>query len=129
MTQAQPSLEFIPPAYNPLVWKVAKEVIPFWLRYHHDIINVEIDNAEELIELYHQFQQGKTRFMLAFRHPSIADPPCIAEVLWHKLPRIARRQGEPLRSHLHAHFIYDRGIPLWAVGLFHSQKNFRIVGN
>ena len=52
--------------------------------------------------------------MLAFRHPSIADPPCIAEVLWHKLPRIARQQGKSLRSPVHAHFIYDRGIPLWA---------------
>ena len=114
MTQAQPPLEFIPPAYNPLVWNIARGIMPFWLRYNYDITNIEIVNAEELVDLYHQFQQGKTRFMLAFRHPSIADPACVAEVLWHKLPRIARQQGEPLRSHLHAHFIYDRGIPLWA---------------
>lgn len=124
MTQAQPSLEFIPPAYNPVVWNIAKGVIPLWLRYNHNIIDVEIDNAEELIDLYHQFQQGKTRFMLAFRHPSIADPPCIAELLWRKLPKIARQQRVALRSPVHAHFIYDRGIPLWAgdtVGWFISQ--------
>ena len=112
MIQAQPSLKFIPPAYNPIVWRIAKEIMPFWLRYNHNIINVEIDNASELIDLYNQFQQGKIRFMLAFRHP--ADPPCIAQLLWNKLPQIAQQQGVFLRSPVHAHFIYDRGIPLWA---------------
>ncbi|MBE9048360.1 1-acyl-sn-glycerol-3-phosphate acyltransferase, partial [Pleurocapsales cyanobacterium LEGE 10410] len=114
MTQAQPSLEFIPPAYNPLVWNVAKRIIPFWLKYNNHIVDVEIDRASELIDLYHQFQQGKTRFMLAFRHPTIADPPCIAQLLWNKLPQLARQQGVSLKSPVHAHFIYDRGIPLWA---------------
>ena len=114
MTQAQSSLEFIPPAYNPVVWQVAKRIIPFWLRYNHSIVKVEIDNATELIDLYRQFQQGKTRFMLAFRHPTIADPPCIAQLLWNQLPQLAQQQGVSWRSPVHAHFIYDRGIPIWA---------------
>ena len=37
MTQVQPSLEFIPPAYNPLVWNIARGIMPFWLRYNYDI--------------------------------------------------------------------------------------------
>ncbi len=114
MTQAQPSLEFIPPAYNPLVWQAAKRILPFWLRYNHDIIDVKIDNPSELIELYRQFQQEKTRFMIAFRHPAVTDPPCIADLLWNQLPRIARQQKVKLESPIHTHFIYDRGIPLWA---------------
>ncbi|MGF1587670.1 MAG: 1-acyl-sn-glycerol-3-phosphate acyltransferase [Pleurocapsa sp.] len=114
MIQAQPSLEFIPPAYNPLIWRIAQGIMPFWLRYNHNIINVEIENAAVLIDLYNQFQQGKTRFMLAFRHPALADPPCIAQLLWNKLPQIAQEQEVFLRSPVHAHFIYDRGIPLWA---------------
>ena len=114
MTQAQPSLEFISPAYNPLVWQAAKGILPFWLRYNHDIVDVKIDNAIELVELYSQFQQGKTRFMLAFRHPAVTDPPCIAQLLWNQLPQIAQQKGVKLKSPVHAHFIYDRGIPLWA---------------
>ena len=122
MTQAQPSLEFIPPAYNPLIWKLAKEIIPFWLRYNHHVTEVEIDNASELIDLYQQFYQGNTRFMLAFRHPTVIDPPCIAQLLWNQLPKIARlpegyasrSQGLNWQSPVHLHFIYDRGIPLWA---------------
>ena len=114
MTQAQPSLEFISPAYNPLIWRVAKGIIPFWLRYNHHVTKVEIDNASELIDLYQQFQQGKTRFMLAFRHPTVIDPPCIAQLLWNQLPKMAQLQGLNWRLPAHVHFIYDRGIPLWA---------------
>ena len=114
MTQVQPSLEFVPPAYNPLVWQAAKKIIPFWLRYGNDITDVKIENASELVELYSQFQQGKTRFMLAFRHPAVTDPPCIAQLLWNQLPQIAQKQGVKLKSPVHTHFIYDRGIPLWA---------------
>lgn len=114
MTQAQPSLEFIPPDYNHFVWNLAKKISPFWLSYSLDIVEVRINNPSELINLYSQFQQGKTRFMLAFRHPAITDPPCIAQLLWNKLPKIARQQGNSLKSPVHAHFIYDRGIPLWA---------------
>ena len=117
MIQAQPSLEFIPAAYNPVVWQLAKGIIPFWLRSSHNIVDVEIENAGELIDLYHQFQQGKTRFMVAFRHPTVIDPPCISQLLWNQLPVIARQQGVTLRSPIHAHFIYDRGIPLWAGNL------------
>ena len=114
MTQVQPSLEFIPPAYNSLVRQAAKGILPLWLRYNHDIIELKIDNPSELIELYRQFQQGKTRFMIAFRHPAVTDPPCIAQLLWNQLPKIARQQGIKLESSVHTHFIYDRGIPLWA---------------
>jgi len=114
MTQAQSSLEFIPPAYSPVIWNLAKGIIPFWLRYNHSIVRVEVDHAEELVHLYDQFQQGKMRFMMAFRHPSVIDPPCLAQLLWNQLPNLAQRQGISLRSPVHTHFIYDRGIPLWA---------------
>ncbi|MCC0179131.1 1-acyl-sn-glycerol-3-phosphate acyltransferase [Waterburya agarophytonicola K14] len=114
MTQAQPSLEFIPPAYNPLVWQAAKRILPLWLGYNHDIVDVKIDNSTELIRLYEEFQQGKTRFMLAFRHPAVTDPPCIAQLFWNQLPQIAKQQDVKLKSPVHLHFIYDRGIPLWA---------------
>ncbi len=114
MIQAKPSLEFIPPAYNPVIWTIAKSINPFWLRYSQNIVKVEVENGGELIDLYDQFQQGKTRFMLAFRHPTVIDPPCIAQLLWNQLSPMAQQQGVTLRSPIHTHFIYDRGIPLWA---------------
>ena len=44
--------------------------------------------------------------------------------MWNQLPRFAQEKGIKLRSPVHAHFIYDRGIPLWAgekVGWFISK--------
>lgn len=114
MTQAQASLEFIPPNFDPLVWKVAQLIAPSWLRYRNNVSEVRINNAIELIDLYHQFQAGKTRFLLAFRHPSINDPACLGQLLWNRMPQIAQQQNKPLKSPVHAHFVYDRGIPLWA---------------
>ena len=114
MITVQPPLEFIQPAFNPVVWNLTRSLLPTWLRFHDGITKIDVDNADTLIELYHQFQAGKVRFMIAFRHPAITDPACIAQLLGNQLPQIAQQQHKPLQFPIHGHFIYDRGIPLWA---------------
>lgn len=114
INQAQPPLEFIPPALNPLVLGVAKQVLPLWIRSHTAITEIAADNVETLVELYREFQEGKTRFLIAFRHPKVDDPLCMAHLLWKLVPQAAKQQGRSLQHPVHAHFIYDRGIPLWA---------------
>ena len=114
LIKAQPPLEFIQPTFNPFVWHLVRSLIPTWLRFHDGITEVKTHNAHGLVELYHQFQTGKIRFMLAFRHPAISDPACIYQLLGYQIPQIARQQNIALKSPIHAHFIYDRGIPLWA---------------
>ena len=114
ISHAQPPLEFIPPALNPLVLRAAQQVLPLWMRSHTAITNIQADNVEVLVDLYRQFQEGKTRFLLAFRHPSVDDPLCMAHLIWRMVPQVARQQGIALQRPIHAHFIYDRGIPLWA---------------
>jgi hypothetical protein len=116
MTQARPPLEFIPPDFNPLVWWGARSLLPFRLRTTCSIAEVQVANIDQLVTLYHQFQQGKVRFLLAFRHPSTHDPECLFHLLSYALPRAAKRQSISLSLPTHAHFIYDRGIPLWAGG-------------
>jgi hypothetical protein len=51
---------------------------------------------------------------MAFRHPSVDDPFCMTHLLWRLVPQVAKQQGISLQRPIHAHFIYDRGIPLWA---------------
>lgn len=124
LAQAQPPLEFIPPAFNPWVWNAARLILPAWLRWNSRIAEVQVENAECLVRLYEEFQAGKTRFMLAFRHPSTEDPAAMYYLLAHQIPQFARQMGISLRSPVHAHFIYDRGIPLWAgrlVGWLYSR--------
>lgn len=124
ITQVQPPLEFVPPDFNPPVWKIGQLILPHWMRWRVGITDFQVENAEQLVEVYQQFQAGKVRFLLAFRHPSPDDPFCLMRLLMDELPQVARQMGATLRPPTHTHFIYDRGIPLWAgkfVGWLFSQ--------
>ncbi|MGK7931746.1 MAG: 1-acyl-sn-glycerol-3-phosphate acyltransferase [Microcystaceae cyanobacterium] len=121
---AQPPLEYIAPDFNPLVFQSIETLLPFWLKSQTNITTIEAENVATLANYYQQFQQGKCRFLLAFRHPSVNDPYCMAYLLWKILPKVAKKEKIKLKSPLHAHFMYDRGIPLWAgsaVGWIYSK--------
>ncbi|NWF60254.1 MAG: 1-acyl-sn-glycerol-3-phosphate acyltransferase [Fischerella sp.] len=114
LNQAQPPLEFISPKFNPLVLQVIQLGLPSWLHWKAAISQIEADNVDILVDLYRQFQEGKIRFLIAFRHPQATDPLCLGYLFSQLVPRVARQQGVSLQRPIHAHFIYDRGIPLWA---------------
>lgn len=109
----QPPLEFIPPAYNPNVRRVVNWALPVITQRFTTLRDVEATNLETLVDLYRQFQNGKIRFLLAFRHPAAKDPFCLGNLLWRLVPTAANQLGVDLKQPIHAHFIYDRGIPLW----------------
>ena len=90
-----------------------KPLMPLWIAQQTDIAEVEARNVETLAKLYQEFELGKTRVLLAFRHPNANDPYMLSHLLWQALPRTAREIGLKIGT-AHAHFIYDRGIPLWA---------------
>jgi Acyltransferase len=88
------------------------------------VTQVTIDQIETLVDLYQQFQAGKIRLMMAFRHVEIDDPLAGMYLLSRALPQAAQQMGVKLASPLHAHFLYDRGMPLWGgqlLGWFLSQ--------
>jgi 1-acyl-sn-glycerol-3-phosphate acyltransferase len=78
------------------------------------IAQIDAIAAERLVHLYQQFQAGKIRFLMAFRHPEVEDPLCMLYLMSHIIPRVAREQGIALSSPTHTHFIYDRGMTIWA---------------
>jgi 1-acyl-sn-glycerol-3-phosphate acyltransferase len=78
------------------------------------IVRVEAENAEVLAQLYQQFQAGKIRLLMAFRHPEVEDPLCVLYMLSRIVPRVARQQGIKLQSPIHSHFLFDRGMTIWA---------------
>jgi hypothetical protein len=114
ITRVQPPLEFLPPAFNPLVRRVVSWAFPFVIRSQTTVRQIEAENVETLVDLYRQFQDGKIRFLLAFRHPSATDPYCVGQLVWRLVPQVAKQQGVSLERPVHSHFMYDRGIPIWA---------------
>lgn len=120
----QPPLEFIPPDLDRNILSIVRSLLPLLMRLRTQVADVEGINVEELVALYQQFQAGKIRLMLAFRHPSTDDPFCMMYLLHYLLPKVAKQKGISLKPPTHAHFMYDRGIPLWAgqwVGWLYSK--------
>lgn len=87
--------------------------MPLWTALQTEIAEVDSRNVETLAQAYSEFQTGKTRVLIAFRHPNATDPYVLSHLLWRDLPQTARQMGLRLKKP-HSHFIYDRGIPLWA---------------
>lgn len=120
MRCAQPKLDFIPPTFNPFILQLVHWSLPILQRFRllpwlpAGISQVEIVNGETLVKLYHQFQIGKIRFILAFRHCEVDDPLTGLYLFSRGIPLIARQQGINLQSPIHNHFMYDRGMTIWA---------------
>ncbi len=114
LPSAQPPLEFIAPNLDLKVVRLTKWLLPLWMRSKTAIAEVDAENLEQLVRVYQDFEGQKVRVLLAFRHPSVDDPVCIGYTLGRLLPKMARMMGVKLRRVTHAHFMYDRGIPLWA---------------
>ncbi len=120
MPRAQSKLDFIPPAFNPFILRLVHWSLPILQRLRllawlpAGIKNIEIVNGETVVKLYHQFQMGKIRLILAFRHCEVDDPLSGLHLLSRGIPKIARQQGIALQSPIHSHFMYDRGMTIWA---------------
>ncbi len=71
-------------------------------------------HGDRMVNAYRDFQEGKTRLIIAFRHAYGDDPQLMAYTLHHALPREARRLKKPLKGITHAHFVYGAEVPLWS---------------
>ena len=120
MQRTQPKLSFIAPAFNPAVLRLVHWSLPILRRFRFlpwlpaRIREIETVNGKTLVELYHQFQSRKIRLILAFRHCEVDDPLSGLHLLSREIPKIARQQGINLKYPIHSHFMYDRGMTIWA---------------
>lgn len=117
-TKAHAPLATFSPTLNRPLLKLVQALIPAWLRWNCGITDVTTRNMATLVQLQQEFNQGRTRYILAFRHPTTDDHVSLLYLLAHALPKAARAQGCNLNAQgnfpHHSYFVYDRGIPLWA---------------
>ena len=107
-------LDFLPPRLDGRVLALSRRLLPWYLRRQCAVTSLEVQNLERLVAAMDRFQAGESRLLLAFRHPSVDDPACLAHLIWRDLAREGRRLGRQWRPRPHFQFLYDRGIPLWA---------------
>jgi 1-acyl-sn-glycerol-3-phosphate acyltransferase len=116
----QPPLKFLPPNFNPLIHQLTKLGFPLLIRFRFrpwlpsGISGFETENVVELAKLYQKFQAGKVRFLMAFRHPEVDDPLSMFYLLSRAVPKVAKQHSIYLQKPTHSHFIYDRGMTVWA---------------
>jgi hypothetical protein len=79
--------------------------------------SIELRNAERLVAAFKNFQEGKSRLILAFRHPYGDEPQLLSLALDLALGREARRLGVRLPRAPHAFFLHDYAVPLWGGAL------------
>ena len=118
--QVQPPLKFIPPDYNPWVMRIVHWLLPIFLRFRirpwlpAGISRIEVENVEHLVNLYAQMEAGKARFLMAVRHVEVDDPLSGLYLCSRAVAKAAKQQGIKLRQPVHTHFLYERGMTLWA---------------
>ncbi len=110
---AGPGLHFLAPARRP--WLLAFSRPGSWLYARMiGVQRIDVDDIERLVERYRDMQEGRSRFIVAFRHPSTDDPPVMFRLLTALTSRSARRLGARLRWPPRAHFLYGRDLPEWS---------------
>ena len=115
-----PPLAFIPTAYNPWVLRAVHWALPVFLRVRlrpwlpAGIRRIEVVNVQPLVDLYAQFEAGKARFIMAPRHVEVDDPMSGLYLCSRAVAQAAKRQGIALKQPVHTHFIYERGMTIWA---------------
>ena len=118
--RVQPPLPFIPTAYNPWVMRAVHLALPVLLRIRIrpwlpvGISRIEVKNVEGLVDLYAQFEAQKARFLMAVRHVEVDDPLSGLYLCSRAVTKAARAKGISLRWPVHTHFVYERGMTIWA---------------
>ncbi len=116
----QPPLHFIPTAYNPWVIRAVHWALPFLVKVRirpwlpAGIQRIEVTNVDPLVDLYAQFEAGQARFIMAPRHVEVDDPLSGLYLCSRAVAKAAKAKGIQLKQPIHTHFIYERGMTIWA---------------
>ncbi|MFM7362354.1 MAG: 1-acyl-sn-glycerol-3-phosphate acyltransferase [Cyanobium sp.] len=116
----RPPLAPIAPAFDRRVLALVHAALPLLLRLRlfpwlpAGITGLEVVDGDTLSRCLHRFHAGQIRLILAVRHAEVDDPLSALWLLSRDQPRRARRLGLAIGRPVHAHFLFDRGMTLWA---------------
>ena len=90
---------------------------PFYMRFVLKFNSVTIRGLDEITGAFRDFQEKRTRLILAFRHPYGEEPQLFSYVFDILLARKARQGGSPLPGRPHARFVHGYEVALWGDAL------------
>jgi hypothetical protein len=78
------------------------------------VSSIEFRRPELLLDAWREFQEGRARLILAFRHPYGDEPQVLSYAFDSALRKEARRLGFDFRNALRARFVHGFEVPLWS---------------
>jgi hypothetical protein len=87
---------------------------PLYVKVALRLDGLELQGAERLVRAWKDFQDGRARLILAFRHPYGDEPQLFSYLFDTVVPREARRLGAALPRRAHARFVHGYEVPLWS---------------
>lgn len=87
---------------------------PLYVKVALRLDRLELRGAERLARAWRDFQAGRSRLILAFRHPYGDEPQLFSYLFDLIVPREARRIDAALPHRTHARFVHGYEVPLWS---------------
>ena len=102
------------PQVRPGIVAFFRLVSPLYFHVLLGFRSVAVKHAERLVDAYRDFFDGKTRLLIAFRHPYGDEAQLLGYVIGKLVDKEAKRMGLKLARRPHAHFVHGYEVPLWA---------------
>ena len=93
--------------------RLGRILIPAYLRFALLFQGIEILDAGQIVEAIRDFQEERTRLIVAFRHPYGDEPQLLFHVFENKIPQQAKRMHKPLPRQPYLRLVHDYAVPLW----------------
>ncbi|MBN1778010.1 MAG: hypothetical protein JW811_07800 [Clostridiales bacterium] len=84
-----------------------------YLRYALKFRKIEVLNPETVVQAVGDHQEGRTRLIVAFRHPYGDEPQLLFHVFEKMVPRYARWMQRPLKHSPGVRPVHDYAVALW----------------
>jgi hypothetical protein len=94
--------------------RLLRAISPLYFRVLLGFRSLEFFHAERMVRAFRDFFDGKSRLIVAFRHPYGDEAQLMAYVIGERLDREAVKLGIRFPKKPHAHFIHGYEVPLWA---------------
>ncbi|OQY36402.1 MAG: hypothetical protein B6229_10155, partial [Spirochaetaceae bacterium 4572_7] len=104
---------YLAPNFRRLPFHIMRCVLKPTLRFHEKIVSIDDSNTKTLVNELKEFQDGKSRLIIAFRHPSKHDPAIFMHLIDNRVKKRAKKEGFKLNRLTHAHFVYGQWILTW----------------
>ena len=93
--------------------RLGRVLVPAYLRFTLLFQKIEILDAGQIIEAIRDFQEKRTRLIVAFRHPYGDEPQLLFHVFENMIPQLAKRMRNPLPRQPYLRLVHDYAVPLW----------------